>query len=163
MAIHTNGGVNSPEVFPGYNWARDLPQDIVVKLIEEYRDYYTIVHIKRHDQQGYPDTLECIDSPRAIAYMLLQSEKRVFIDSFAQHLAAALDLPSTVCWVTTNPVVFGYDIHDNVFAEPHKKEFTTNAKTYSQYELNEGILDFPWGKNEEVFNINKIFQSINRS
>ena len=95
--------------------------------------------------------------------MLLQSEKSVFIDSFAQHLAAALDLPSTVCWVTTNPVVFGYDIHDNVFAEPHKKEFTTNAKTYSQYELNEGILDFPWGKNEEVFNINKIFQSINRS
>lgn len=95
--------------------------------------------------------------------MLLTSEKRVFIDSFAQHMAAALNLPSTVCWVTTNPVVFWYDLHDNVLANPHKKEFTTNSKTYSQYELNEGILDFPWGDNEEVFDINKIFQSINKS
>ncbi len=163
MAIHTNGGVMSPEVYPGYNWARDLPQEVIVKLIEEYRDNYNIVHIKRPDQQGYPDTFECTDTPRAIAYLLLTSEKRVFIDSFAQHLAAALDLPSTVCWITTNPIVFGYDVHDNVFSNPHKKEFTTNSKTYSQYELNEGILDFPWGEDEEVFDINKIFQSINKN
>ena len=162
MAIHTNGGVNSPLIYPGYNWARDLPQDIIVKLIEEYREHYNIVHIKRPDQQGFSDTLECIDTPRGVAYMLLKSEKRIFIDSFAQHMAAALNLPSTVCWVTTNPTVFGYDLHDNVFANPHKKEFTTTSKTYSQYELNESIVDFPWGEDEEVFDINKIFKSINK-
>ena len=162
MAIHTNGGVNSPLIYPGYNWARDLPQDIIVKLIEEYREHYNIVHIKRPDQQAFSDTLECIDTPRGVAYMLLKSEKRIFIDSFAQHMAAALNLPSTVCWVTTNPTVFGYDLHDNVFANPHKKEFTTTSKTYSQYELNESIIDFPWGEDEEVFDINKIFKSINK-
>tara|TARA_R110002167_G_scaffold128622_1_gene311043 strand:+ start:1945 stop:2847 length:903 start_codon:yes stop_codon:yes gene_type:complete len=162
MAIHTNGGVNSPLIYPGYNWARDLPQDIIVKLIEEYREHYNIVHIKRPDQQAFSDTLECIDTPRGVAYMLLKSEKRIFIDSFAQHMAAALNLPSTVCWVTTNPTVFGYDLHDNVFANPHKKEFTTTSKTYSQYELNESIVDFPWGEDEEVFDINKIFKSINK-
>jgi len=162
MAIHTNGGTPAPQIYPGYNWARDLPENIVIKLIEEYREYYNIVHIKRPDQQAYSDTLECIDNPRGVAYMLLKSEKRIFIDSFAQHMAAALNLPSTVCWVTTNPKVFGYDIHDNVFANPHKQEFTTTATTYSKYELNESILDFPWGEDEEVFDINKIFQSINK-
>ena len=163
MAIHTNGGVNSPLIYPGYNWARDLPQDIVIKLIEEYRAHYNIVHIKRPDQQAFSDTLECIDNPRGVAYMLLNSEKRIFIDSFAQHMAASLNLPSTVCWITTNPTVFGYDLHDNIFAKPHKKEFTTTSKTYSQYELNESILDFPWGKDEEVFDINDIFKSINKT
>ena len=163
MAIQTNGGILSSDIYPGYNWARDLPQEIIVQLIEEYRDSYNIVHIKRPDQQGYPDTFECVDTPRGVAYMLLTSEKRVFIDSFAQHMAAALNLPSTVCWVTTNPIVFGYDIHDNIFANSHKKEFITNYKTFSQYELNEGILDFPWDSGEDVFDINKIFQSINKN
>jgi hypothetical protein len=163
MVIQPNGGVDSPLVYPGYNWARDLPQDITIKLIEEYREHYNIVHIKRPDQQGFSDTLECIDTPRGVAYLLLKSEKRVFIDSFAQHMAAALNLPSTVCWITTNPKVFGYDIHDNVLSNPHKKEFTTTSPTYSQYELNESILDFPWGEDEEVFDINKIFQSINKT
>jgi len=163
MAIQTNGGVPAPQIYPGYNWARDLPQDIIIKIIEEYREHYNIVHIKRPDQQAYADTLECIDNPRGVAYMLLTSEKRVFIDSFAQHMAAALNLPSTVCWITTKPKVFGYDIHDNLLANPHKQQFTTSATTYSQYELNESILDFPWEKDEDVFDINKIFQSINKT
>ena len=162
LVLHTNGGVIHPEVYPGYNWARDLPQDIIVKLIEEYRPHYNIIHIKRPDQQSYNDTLECSDTPRGVAYMLMLSEKRVFIDSFAQHMCAALNLPSTVCWITTNPIVLGYDLHDNIFANPHAKEFTTTSKTFSQYELNEGILDIPWTDEEDVFDINKIFQSINK-
>ena len=102
-----------------------------------------IVNIKRPDQQGYNDTIECVDDPRGVAYLLQHSEKRMFIDSFAQHMSAALNLPSTVCWITTSPTVFGYDIHDDVFANPLKKDFVTTESTYSQFELNESIIDFP--------------------
>ena len=40
------------------------------------------------------------------------------MDSFAQHLAAAMGVKSTVCWVTTKPKVFGYKLHDNIQANP---------------------------------------------
>ena len=162
MAIQVNGGNPDPRIQPGYNWARDLPLEIVKNIIEEYRDHYTIVNIKRPDQQGYNDTIECVDDPRGVAYLLQHSEKRMFIDSFAQHMAAALNLPSTVCWITTSPTVFGYDIHDDVFANPLKKDFVTTESTYSQFELNESIIDFPWDNGNDVFDINKIFQSINK-
>ena len=162
MAIQVNGGVPDPNIQPGYNWARDLPLEIVTQLIEEYRDHYTIVNIKRPDQQGYDDTVECVDSPRGVAYLLQNSEKRIFIDSFAQHMSAALNLPSTVCWITTSPTVFGYDVHDNVFANPLKKDFQTTHQTFSQFELNESITDFPWDNGNDVIDINKIFQSVNK-
>lgn len=163
LAMQVSGGNLAPNIQPGYNWARDLPQETVVKIIEEYRDYYTIINIKREDQQGYNDTIECNSNIRSIAYLLLNSEKRLFIDSFAQHMAAALNLPSTVCWVTTNPIVFGYDIHDNVFANPHNVDFVTETPTYSRYELNESIVDLPWEKTEDIFDVNKIFQSLNKN
>ena len=89
MAIQVNGGNPDPRIQPGYNWARDLPLEIVKNIIEEYRDHYTIINIKRPDQQGYNDTIECVDDPRGVAYLLQHSEKRVFIDSFAQHMSAA--------------------------------------------------------------------------
>ena len=162
MAIQVNGGNPDPRIQPGYNWARDLPLEIVKNIIEEYRDHYTIINIKRPDQQGYNDTIECVDDPRGVAYLLQHSEKRMFIDSFAQHMAAALNLPSTVCWITTSPTVFGYGIHDDVFANPLKKDFVTTESTYSQFELNESIIDFPWDNGNDVFDINKIFQSINK-
>ena len=78
-------------------------------------------------------------------------------------MAAALNLPSTVCWITTNPIVFGYDIHDNVFANPHNIDFVTETPTYSRYELNESIVDLSWEKTEDIFDVNKIFQSLNKS
>ena len=59
FAMQVSGGNLAPNIQPGYNWARDLPQETVVKIIEEYRDYYTIINIKREDQQGYNDTIEC--------------------------------------------------------------------------------------------------------
>lgn len=163
FAMQVSGGSIAPNIQPGYNWARDLPQETVVKIIEEYRDYYTIINIKREDQQGYNDTIECNSNVRSIAYLLLNAEKRLFIDSFAQHMAAALNLPSTVCWITTNPTVFGYDIHDNVIANPHNVDFVTETPTYSRYELNESIVDLPWEKTEDIFDVNKIFQSLNKS
>ena len=99
--------------------------------------------------------------PILIAILILLSEKRVLIDSFAQHLAAALGKKSTVCWVATKPKVFGYEMHDNILAnEFTKKPDFTNA-IYQPFNLAEDITSIPYNKLEEVFDINKIVKSIN--
>ena len=44
------------------------------------------------------------------------SKKRLLIDSSVMHIATALNLPSVVTWVGTNPKMFGFDIHNNIMA-----------------------------------------------
>ena len=54
MIMQTNGGgdINKP-----YSWARDLPTSTVLPIIEEFRSYYAIVHIRREEQISYQNTL----------------------------------------------------------------------------------------------------------
>jgi hypothetical protein len=49
------------------------------------------------------------------------SEKRILIDSCLQHASAAMGISSTVLWIGTSPIIFGYNIHKNVTANlPNK-------------------------------------------
>lgn len=114
LAIQPNGGPQNQGF--NYSWTRDIPEPTVLKVIEEFKSTHTIVHIKREDQKKYPDTLHALDGFRSIAILLQLADKRLLIDSFAQHLAAAYQLPSTVCWITTKPEVFGYEMHTNIKA-----------------------------------------------
>jgi len=161
FVIQTNGGVLGPQEV-GYNWVRDLPENLVREIIDEYKEYYSIVHIKRKDQTVYQDTFECYDNVRGVAILLLMSEKRLLIDSFAQHMAAALNKPSTVCWIGTTPISFGYDLHDNIIANTPEKEFITDAITFNKNELWEPITNLPYSSTDNIFEIDKIFQSINK-
>jgi hypothetical protein len=161
FVIQTNGGVLGPQEV-GYNWVRDLPENLVREIIEEYKEYYSIVHIKRKDQIIYQDTFECYDNVRGVAILLSMSEKRLLMDSFAQHMAAALNKPSTVCWIGTNPICFGYKIHDNIIANPPEKEYITDEVTFTLNELFEPISNLPYSSTDNIFEINKIFQSINK-
>ena len=45
------------------------------------------------------------------------SKKRLLIDSYLQHAAASLNLPSVVLWACNSPRVFGYKIHTNISAK----------------------------------------------
>jgi hypothetical protein len=54
------------------------------------------------------------------------SQKRLLIDSFAQHACAALMLPSVVCWIGTSPDKLGYNIHKNIRAKDSASIFTHN-------------------------------------
>ena len=107
-----------------YSWTRDIPTPIVKKLIDYYKKDYTIIHIKREDQLIYPDTLQALDGYRSIAILLQKSNKRLLIDSFGQHMARALNIKSTVCWVNTKPEIFGYKFHDNIIANPYTKDYS---------------------------------------
>ena len=160
LTIQPHGG---PEgIGYQYAWTRDIPSPTVEQIIKHYKEDYLIIHIKRQDQIIYEDTLQALDGFRSIAILLQMSDKRLLIDSFAQHMAAALNLKSTVCWSATNPEVFGYKMHDNVISEPFTKEPSLEQAVYSPFQLSETIHTIPYNNLNEVFDTDKIISSLNK-
>ena len=159
LALHPNGGPAGLDY--KYAWTRDIPEPCILDIINHYKNDYTIVHIKREDQKPYPDTFQALDNYRSIAVLFYLSKKRLLIDSFSQHLAASLNLKSTVCWVTTKPEIFGYKLHDNIKANPFTKEPLIQDKAYQAFELSENIHTVPYNNLREIFDINKIIESVN--
>ena len=115
LLLQSNGGASSEMK---YSWARDLPTSVSLKVIEEFKNDFTIVHIRRDDQTSFENTIPITDNFRSMAVLIDMSSKRLLIDSFGQHTAAALGLKSTVCWIANKPEIFGYQLHDNIVSEP---------------------------------------------
>ena len=155
--IQTNGGAQTEHK---YSWARDIPSSAIIKVIEKFKEDYSIVHIKREDQLGYNFTIPISDNFRALAVLISLSSKRLLIDSFAQHTAAAMGMPSTVCWIINKPEVFGYNIHTNILAN----EFTNVPELRSSYlqkfNISGDLLEFPYNSEEEIFDVEKIIESL---
>ena len=158
LAIQPNGGaVNQPLK---YSWTRDIPAPIVEEVIECYKNDYAILHIKREDQLIYPNTLQALDSFRSIMVALSLSQKRLLIDSSAMHIATALNLPSTVAWIGTNPKVFGYDMHKNIVANEPTRQVDLNHSNYQKYLLFQDISTIPYNDLNEVFDKKLIISSL---
>lgn len=160
LALHCNGGPQ--EQNSQYAWTRDIPYNNVLDIINEYKKDYNIVHIKQPWQATYEDTFPLMDNFRGIAILLTMSEKRLLIDSFAQHLAAALNLPSTVCWGVTKPEVFGYKIHDNILSNPYTKDPDYSNSIYYDWGLFEPLDRLPYWNLTEIFDSEKIIKSLNK-
>lgn len=156
--MQTNGGAAGQEF--KYSWARDIPANTVLNVVEEFRNDYNIVHIRREDQTAFPGTVAVTDNFRALAVLIELSEKRLFMDSFAQHAAAGLDKPSTVLWIANSPVVFGYDIHDNILANPHTKKPELRNAYFQKFDIAGNLLEFPYNMEHEIFNVDKIIASL---
>lgn len=156
--IQANGG--SPiSKFDKYNWARDIPPNIVQAIIDEHKEEYVVAIIKNQDQLQYNNAVELLDKWRAAAIAMTFSKKRLLIDSSFQHIAAALKLKSTVLWVSTNPDVFGYKIHDNIKANPfNKKQKSTGP--YIKFRLEEPIQNMPYQSFNDIFSLKKIKESL---
>ena len=160
LAIQPHGG---PEGLGyQYSWTRDIPSINVNEIIEYYKDDYTIIHIKRPDQIIYENTLQALDGFRSIAILLQIADKRLLIDSFTQHLAAALNKKSTVCWISTKPEIFGYKHNINIKSNPFTKEPNLVSAVYNPFNLAQDISSIPYNNLNEIFNTNKIIESINK-
>ena len=149
FALQTHGG--GKDQGQKYSWARDLPDPLTREIINHFKSDYTICHIKRPDQPSYEDTLAATDGYRSIAILIMHSSKRLFIDSFAQHLAAALNAPSVVGWVTTHPDTFGYDMHLNILANPFTLNPLYNHPHFQPFALFEDIKDIPYKNLNDIF------------
>lgn len=158
LAIQPNGGaINQPLK---YSWVRDIPTPIIEQVIEKFKDNYAIVHIKRDDQLMYANTIGALDNFRSIAILLTLSKKRLLIDSSAMHIATALNLPSVVAWIGTNPKVFGYDMHTNILANEFTKPLDLNHSYYQRLPLFEDISKIPYNDLKEVFDASLIIEKL---
>jgi len=157
--IQPNGG--APNDLK-YSWARDLPHNVVQDVIDTFKAEYNVVHIKREDQIKYQNTFEVSDSFRGLAILIEMSEKRLLIDSFAQHTAAAMGKPSTVCWVVNKPNVFGYDIHTNIEPNPFTLKPELRNAYLSKFNISGELVEFPYQNEDEIFNTYDIIDAIRK-
>jgi hypothetical protein len=160
FALQTNGG--APDQQNKYSWARDIPDNVALAVIEEFKKDYLIAHIRRDDQKSYPDTISVTDNFRSVTTFLMMSQKRLLIDSFAQHTAAAFNLPSTVLWVVNDPKVFGYEIHDNILANPETKEPDLKNSFLQKYDILGDLIQFPYNNQNEIFDVDQVIQSLKK-
>lgn len=157
LLLQTNGGADQTLK---YSWARDIPFTIVTDVIKHFKDDYTIVHIRREDQIQYEHTLTVTDNFRSLVVLISLSTKRLLMDSFAQHVAAALNLPSTVLWIVNNPKVLGYDIHTNIIANPETKKADLRASYLTKYNIGGDLIEFPYNNESEIFNIDEVINKL---
>ena len=158
MVIQTNGGANTQE--NKYSWARDIPPSIVKAVIEEFSNQYQILHIRREDQPSYEKTIPIHENLKGIATLVARSQKRLFMDSFCQHLSASLKLKSTVLWIANKPNVFGYSIHDNLTANPENTKSDLRNAVYTKYNIAGSNFEFPYISERDIFNADQVISSI---
>ena len=82
------------------------------------------------------------------------------MDSFAQHVAGSLNIPSTVCWITNSPKVFGYEINNNILANPYTKKPELRNAFLQEFNIGGDLVEFPYFSENEIFDIDKIIASL---
>lgn len=158
LLLQTNGGAQGQEL--KYSWARDIPSSLVQDVINEYVQDYNIVHMRREDQIGYNGTTPISDNFRALCVLISLSEKRLLMDSFGHHAAAALAKPSTVLWIANTPVVFGHDVHNNIVANSFTKKPELRHAYLQKFDISGNLLEFPYDNEAEMFNSKQVIDSL---
>jgi hypothetical protein len=156
--LQTHGG--APQQESKYSWARDIPRNVIHSVIEEFKKDYQIFHIKREDQFGFENTTALTESFKGVACMIYRSEKRLLMDSFGQHTAAALNKHSSVLWICNKPNVFGYQIHDNLLANNETDKPDLRHSVFSKYNIIGSLQEFPYKSEMDIFDVDKVIQSI---
>jgi len=157
LLLQTNGGLPTDLK---YSWARDIPHKVATSIVEEFKSEYNVAHIRREDQLNLKGAFTITDSFRSICVLISMSTKRLFMDSFAQHVAASMNLPSTVCWIANKPEVFGYNIHSNIVANPFTVKPELRSAYFTRFNISGDLLEFPYSSEEEIFNVNDVITSI---
>jgi len=159
MLIQSTGGAPQGQ-YSKKSWYRDMPVEIMQKLINYFNKSYRILHIKSPEQPVFQG-VEPLTLPYRELYAVFPlSTKRLFIDSFAQHVAAALDLQSTVVWIGNSPKVFGYPENINIL--PNAEVINNFDKfSYLQDDISGQIQAFPYDT-VNLFDINKIIEAVNK-
>jgi hypothetical protein len=159
MVIQTNGGPLQDQQYP-YSWTRDIPYDIAQTIVNHFSNYYHIIQICRdkanvlNNVEPHFDSMSNMELFALLAY----SEKRLLIDSCLQHAAAAINLPSTVLWIGTSPIVFGYNIHNNIVAQLPNTVKLPDSYLFD-YNFNGSTHECPMF-DTNIFNINEIIESL---
>ena len=159
MVIQTNGGPLQEQPFP-YSWTRDIPFDVAQKLVDHFSKYYHIIQICR-DKSNVLNNVEAFFesmSNMELFSLLAYSQKRILIYSCLQHASAAMGLQSTVLWVGTSPIVFGYNLHNNIIATLPTTVKLPDSYLFD-YNFNGTVHECPMF-DTNIFEINEIIESL---
>ena len=145
--IQTSGGITAQK-YP-ISWARDLPLNTAQKIVDtmNLRGYHSI-HIRHASQPALQNATWIDATSRQIMALIPHSAKRLFIDSFPQHAAAAFKKPSVVAWIVNSPKMFGYPIHHNIetTAEPQFRHYPNSY--LERFDITGAIEQFPFATTE---------------
>ena len=159
MVIQTNGGAQEQGI--KYSWSRDIPHQTAQKVVDAFADRYTVAHIRREDQLALNNTTPITSDFRALVVLIKLSKARLFMDSFAQHVAKALGLDSVVCWVANTPKQFGYTNNRNIEAEKETAVPELKNSVFSKYNIVGDFIEFPYNDETEIFDAQRIIDSVN--
>lgn len=162
MVIQSNGGVYNQDSGLPYRWTRDIPFSLLQNIVDRYSETHQILQVTRPGSAvalGATAITQEMNQMELLS-ILLNSDKRLLIDSSLQHAAAALGLPSTVLWIGTSPKLFGYEIHNNIVATIPKDQKLPDSYLFD-YDFEGQLHDYPF-KNENIFNLDEIIKSLTK-
>lgn len=140
-----------------YSWARDIPPQIAQQIVDEMSKTHRVIQIRRDDQIAINNCEYLSLNPRQLALAIMQSDKRLFIDSYMQHAASALGLQSTVLWIVNDPKVLGYELHKNINAKFDDGELRNSM--YEAYDILGDPINLANIPND-LFDVKKILESL---
>ena len=158
MVLQTNGGGADQPL--KYSWMRDIPNATAQEVVNHFANEYNIVHIRREDQLPLQNTTPIATDFRSLAVLIKLSKKRLFMDSFAQHTAKALDMNSVVCWIGNKSSVFGYESNINIQANKETAVPELKQSVFTKYNITGNLFEFPYQDEKEIFNAESIIQSL---
>lgn len=150
IIIQPYGGINKQP----YSWTRDIPAENSLDIVNHYnRNGVRVLQLKSDTQPLLPGA-EALTIPlRHVSMFLMKSKANYLIDSFAQHLSAALFVQSKVFWIANTPTVFGHTINENIIVELQESLDTKKYSYIIGYDAIAGNI------NEFPYNSTKLFDS----
>lgn len=163
LLLHTHGGPLTEQPYR-YSWTRDLPPYLYDPIIKEFGNHFHIIQVCRNTEQAIVNPrVEVVNKELSnieLFGLVQESEKRLLIDSSLQHVAAALNKPSTVLWVGTEPKVFGYEIHKNIKATLNDDNFKLPDSYIFDYGFTGTLHECPIMEETAMFDIQEVIESV---
>lgn len=139
-----------------------MPVEVAQEVVKKFNNQYHIIQVTRpggYELEGVERVENKLSNMELFA-LLVMSQKRVLIDSCLQHAASALNLPSTVLWIGTSAVNFGYKLHTNIQARLPKKASQLIGSYVFDYQFQNNLHECPYMDVNEIFDINQILSNI---
>jgi hypothetical protein len=160
LLLQTNGGAMTNNY--SYSWSRDMPFYVAMAVAERYENSHHIIQVTKPNTPLIPNA-EHFTQPMSNfeqISLLAASDKRLLIDSSLQHAAAGMELKSTVLWIGTSPINYGYRMHNNIVANPPKNTNKMIDSYLFDYSFEGVVHECPYNDLTEIFDIKEILNSI---
>jgi signal peptidase I len=160
LLLQTNGGGIGNNI--SYSWSRDMPFYVALEVAKKYENTHHIIQVTKPNTPLIPNAEHFIQQMSNFEQisLLAASDKRLLIDSSLQHAAAGMNLKSTVLWIGTSPINYGYRMHTNIVANPPQNTNKMIDSYLFDYSLEGLVHECPYNNLNEIFNLEDILNSI---